>query len=206
VSAHSAAAERNKGPILEVLAPLVRPGHHVLEIASGTGQHVLHFAAALPDVEFQPTERDSTGLAELVVAMLTAPATNVRPPLVLDVEAEWPRLPAFDAIVCINMIHIAPWSATDALFAGAARVLSATGPGRVLLYGPYREMGGHTAESNATFDAWLRQRDARSGVRDLEAVTAVAERNGFRRDLLVRMPANNLCVGFVRDGLASTID
>jgi len=199
VSSHSAAAERNKGPILEVLAPLVQPGYSVLEIASGTGQHVLHFAAALPDVDFQPTERDSTGLAELVVAMLAGGVNNVRPPLVLDVEAAWPRLPLFDAIVCINMIHIAPWSATDALFAGAARVLSMTGPGRVLLYGPYREMGAHTAESNVAFDAWLRQRDARSGVRDLEAVTAVAEQHGFRRDVLVRMPANNLCVGFVRN-------
>jgi SAM-dependent methyltransferase len=196
VSAHSAAAERNKGPILDVLASLIRDGDEVLEIASGTGQHVVHFAAALPAVQFQPTERDATGLAELVVALLTAGVGNVRPPLVLDVEARWPQLPTFDALVCINMIHIAPWTATDALFAGAGRVLKPTG--RVLLYGPYREGGVHTAPSNETFDAWLRHRDPLSGVRDLEAVTDVAAEHGFERNLLVRMPANNLCVGFAR--------
>jgi cyclopropane fatty-acyl-phospholipid synthase-like methyltransferase len=198
MSTHSAAAERNKGPILDVLMPLLQPGHSLLEVASGTGQHVTHFAAAIPSVEFQPTERDDTGLAELVVALLSAPLPNVRSPLVLDVESAWPALPAFDLVLCINMIHIAPWSATAALFDGAARVLRRDKPGKVLLYGPYKEGGVHTAPSNEEFDAWLRQRDARSGVRDLEAVCDVASQHGFARDLLVRMPANNLCVGFSR--------
>lgn len=199
MATHSAAAERNKGPILEVLAALLSPGQSVLEVASGTGQHVLHFAAALPDVSFQPTERDDTGLAELVVAVLTAPVGNVCPPLVLDVEVSWPTLPSFDLLLCINMIHIAPWSATDALFAGAARVLRTDSVSRVLLYGPYKEHGGHTAPSNEAFDGWLRQRDVRSGVRDLESVRDAAAGRGFVQDLLVRMPANNLCVGFRRD-------
>ncbi len=198
MSAHSAAAERNKAPILDVLAAFVRPGDTVLEVASGTGQHVVHFARALPDVAFQPTERDTTGLAELVVAIVTAGAPNIRSPLVLDVEASWPRLGPCDILVCVNMIHIAPWSATDALFAGAARTLQANGPGRVLLYGPFLENGVHTAPSNEAFDAWLQQRDPQSGVRDLDAVTAVALSHGFVRDLVQRMPANNLCVGFRR--------
>jgi SAM-dependent methyltransferase len=198
MSTHSAAAERNKGPILDVLMPLLQPGQAVLEVASGTGQHVTHFASAMPAVEFQPTERDDTGLAELVVALLSVPVPNVRSPLVLDVEAAWPTLPTFDLVLCINMIHIAPWSATAGLFDGAGRVLRGDAPGRVLLYGPYKEGGTHTAPSNEEFDGWLRQRDARSGVRDLEAVCDVASQYGFEQDLLVRMPANNLCVGFSR--------
>jgi len=198
VAGHSAAADRNKDPILEVLAKWVKPGERVLELASGTGQHVVHFAAALPLVDFQPTEKDETGLAELVVALVTADLPNLRPPLVLDVMADWPAMEPMDALLCINMIHIAPWSATAALFAGAARALNSSGSGRVLLYGPYRERGLHTAPSNEAFDAWLKQRDPRSGVRDLEEVTAVAALHGFQRDLLIKMPANNLCVGFRR--------
>ncbi len=197
MSGHSAAAERNKEPILEVLTPFLAPGMSVLEVASGTAQHVIHFARALPQVEFQPTEKDTTGLAELVVAMVTAGLSNIRSPLVLDVQADWPRVGPFDVLVCINMIHIAPWPATDALFAGAARTLKSDG-GRVLLYGPYREAGLHTAPSNETFDAWLKQRDSRSGVRDLDEVTSVAAKHGFSRDTVIKMPANNLCVGFVR--------
>lgn len=198
MSGHSAAAERNKGPILEVLRTLLSPGDCVLEIASGTGQHVLHFAQELPDVEFQPTEKDITGLAELVVALVAAGSKNILSPLVLDVQSEWPTMKTVDAIVCINMIHIAPWSATNDLFAGAARVLNPSRPGRILLYGPYREGGIHTAPSNEAFDAWLRQRDARSGVRDLDEVTAMAQAHGFARSAVIKMPANNLCVGFER--------
>jgi SAM-dependent methyltransferase len=170
----------------------------VLEIASGTGQHVLHFAQALPDVEFQPTEKDITGLAELVVALVAVGSKNILSPLVLDVQSEWPTMKTVDAIVCINMIHIAPWSATNDLFARAARVLNPSRPGRILLYGPYREGGIHTAPSNEAFDAWLRQRDARSGVRDLDEVTAMALAHGFARSAVIKMPANNLCVGFER--------
>jgi cyclopropane fatty-acyl-phospholipid synthase-like methyltransferase len=197
VAGHSASADRNKDPILEVLAPLLSAGQRVLEVASGTGQHVIHFARAVPDVEFWPTEKDAEGLAELVVALMETPLANVRPPLVLDVLTAWPSIEPVDLVLCINMIHIAPWEATQALFCGAERLLHRA-RGRVLLYGPYREGGVHTAPSNADFDQWLRQRDAKSGVRDLEAVTAVAEQCGFTRDLLVRMPANNLCVGFSR--------
>lgn len=198
MSGHSAAAERNKDPILELLRTLVSPGDRVLEIASGTGQHVVHFAQGLPEVEFQPTEKDSTGLAELVVALVTAGLPNIRSPLVLDVQSAWPTIETVDAIVCINMIHIAPWEATTDLFAGAARVLNPSRPGRILLYGPYTEGGVHTAPSNEAFDAWLRQRDARSGVRDLDEVTEVAQTYGFARSLVAKMPANNLCVGFER--------
>ncbi len=197
MASHSASADRNKGPILDVLAPLLGEGQQVLEIASGSGQHVLHFARAIPNVEFWPTEKDAHGLAELVVALMESPLGNVRPPLVLDVLAPWPSIEHFDAVVCINMIHIAPWEATRALFSGSARVLR-SGRGRVILYGPFSEGGVHTAPSNEEFDHWLKQRDVRSGVRDLDEVTAVAKDCGFIRDVLVRMPANNLCVGFSR--------
>ena len=151
MASHSASADRNKGPILDVLAPLLSDGQRVLEIASGTGQHVIHFARAFPQVEFWPTEKDTQGLAELVVALMEAPLANIRPPLVLDVLAAWPSIEPVDAVISINMIHIAPWPATKALFSGAERVLC-NGGGRIFLYGPFREGGLHTAPSNEAFE------------------------------------------------------
>jgi SAM-dependent methyltransferase len=195
----SAAAERNKGPILEVIAASLPPVARVLEIASGTGQHVQHFAAALPDVRWQPTEADAARRDELAARLAQPALANIEAPRVLDVErGPWPSAGRYDAVLCINMIHIAPWSATAALIAGAREVLAPQGAGLLILYGPYLEDGRHTAPSNATFDEWLRARDPAWGVRELGEVSALAARGGLQLQRVERLPANNLCVVFAR--------
>lgn len=190
----SPAAERNKGPIRDRLAGILPDAGLILEIASGTGQHVAFFAAAWPGLEWQPTEPD----AELIEAMRSllesASAPNVRDPIRLDVtERPWPIRRA-DAVLCSNMIHIAPWEATLALFDGAKTVLGPRAP--LILYGPFKRGGRHTAPSNEQFDASLRARNADWGVRDLDDVAEVARRNGFTLEQSVDMPANNLLVVF----------
>jgi len=178
----------------------VLPAHgRVLEIASGTGQHVVHFAAALPALSWQPTDADPAMLEVIRARIAASRLTNVAAPILLDVHAEpWPVAEPLAAIVCINMIHIAPESATRALLAGAARLLGTEPPGLLFLYGPYREGGRHTAPSNAEFDASLKARNPDWGLRDLGAVTRLAEELGLARTAVVRMPANNLSVVFER--------
>jgi len=184
------AAERNKGPILSVLTRVLPARGLVLEIASGTGQHTAHFAEALPALDWQPTEADEGSLPS--IAAWTDSLSNVREPVVLDVhQPNWPVASAA-AIVCINMIHISPWQSTLDLMAGAARTLAPRGV--MFLYGPYRRFGGHTAPSNAAFDADLRSRDPSWGVRDMEAVEAVGRGHGFTLEEAVAMPANNFSV------------
>jgi SAM-dependent methyltransferase len=184
--------ERNKQPILEVLQRVLPPAGTVLEIASGTGQHVMHFARALPKLIWQPSEADAAGREAIHERLRAAPLANVREPLALDVhDAAWPRIAA-DAIVCINMIHVAPWTATEGLLEHAGRVLASGKP--LILYGPYQRGGRHTAPSNEAFDASLRARDPAWGVRDLGEVTALAQRHGFELAEVVEMPANNLTV------------
>jgi len=187
-------AERNKQPILDVLARVLPPAGLVLEIASGTGQHVAHFARALPGLMFQPSELDETRHASIASWVRHENLANVRPPLAFDVEQlPWP-VRAADAIVCINMIHISPWEATAALMRGAGEILP---PGGVLVtYGPYRRDGRHTAPSNEAFDASLKARDPRWGVRNLEAVAAAAKDAGLDFVEAVAMPANNFTVVF----------
>ncbi|WP_082728057.1 DUF938 domain-containing protein [Burkholderia mayonis] len=188
------ATERNREPILDVLKRVLPARGIVLEIASGTGQHAVHFAAALPDLVWQPTDTEAAARASIAAWAADAALPNLRAPLALDVCVEpWP-LAAADAIVCINMIHIAPWAAACALFDGAARVLPDGGV--LYLYGPYRRGGAHTAESNAQFDAQLRSRDPAWGVRDLEAVAELGRAAGLALDEIVEMPANNLSVVF----------
>ncbi|WP_244121017.1 DUF938 domain-containing protein [Burkholderia gladioli] len=186
------AAERNREPILAVLREVLPERGTVLEIASGTGQHAVHFAAALPCIDWQPSDPEPRSRRSIAAWVAQAGLPNLRAPLALDVRAEpWP-VDAVDAVVCINMIHIAPWAAAIALVNGAARRLPAGGV--LLLYGPYRRAGAHTASSNAEFDAQLRARDAEWGVRDLEAVVALAEAAGLELERVVAMPANNLSV------------
>lgn len=195
----SAAAERNKQPIVDELRTLLPEPARVLEIASGGGQHVVHFAQQLPRVQWQPTERGADELAAIAARIAAAGITNVDPPCRLDVQVTpWPVDAGFDAVLCINMIHISPWEATLALFDGAARHLSPQGAGLVVLYGPYREGGVHTAPSNAQFEQWLLSLDPRFGVRNLEDVEAVAWQSGFQRAQLSRLPANNLLLAFAR--------
>jgi cyclopropane fatty-acyl-phospholipid synthase-like methyltransferase len=192
----SPSAARNRDPILAVLRQHLDGAHTVLEIASGSGEHVVHFAAALPGVTFQPTDPDGPSRASVDAWVAERGLANVRPALALDVTAQpWPVAEA-DAVVCINMIHISPWAATLGLMRGAAQVLP---PGGVLfLYGPYRRGGAHTADSNAAFDANLRGRNAAWGIRDLEAVAEAAEAEGFGAPVVVPMPANNFSVIFRR--------
>ncbi|SOY68106.1 DUF938 domain-containing protein [Cupriavidus taiwanensis] len=186
------ATERNREPILAVLRQVLPASGTVLEIASGTGQHAVHFAAALPGLTWQPSDPDAAARASIAAWTAHAGLTNVRTPLALDVCRQPWGIDAADAVVCINMLHIAPWAAAEALFAGAGKLL---GPGGVLfLYGPYRRGGAHTAPSNAAFDAQLRATDPDWGVRDMEAVIALGEAQGLRCDEPVPMPANNFCL------------
>lgn len=188
--------ERNREPILDVLRDRLPSAATILEVASGTGEHALFFASAMPDVTWQPTDRDPDALASIAAWRDTAGPTNMLPPLFLDAAdpATWPDT-APDAVVAINMVHIAPWTATQGLVAGAARVLQ---PGGLLfLYGPFREAGTHIG-SNAAFDADLRARNQDWGVRDLEDVAAEAARHGLVLEEQVEMPANNRTLVFVR--------
>jgi SAM-dependent methyltransferase len=193
---HAPAAERNKEPILEVLRGVLPDRGLVLEVASGTGQHTVHFAAALTELTFQPTEREPSALADIRAWVEHAAVANVREPLALDVTAaSWPVSQA-DALFNANMIHIAPWEVCLALLEGAARVLEAGAP--LVMYGPYKRAGEHTAPSNAAFDESLRSRDPRWGVRDLDDVVAEAARCGLELERVVQMPANNLTVIYRR--------
>ncbi|HWP67297.1 MAG TPA: DUF938 domain-containing protein [Candidatus Limnocylindria bacterium] len=191
---YAAATERNRAPILDVLRRVLPERGLVLEVASGTGEHARAFAAALPALRWQPSDCDPEARAS--IAAWCAKLPNVAPPLALDATDEpWPVERA-DAVVCINMIHIAPWAACEGLMRGAGRVLP---PGGVLyLYGPFRLGGAHTAPSNAAFDAQLRAQHPAWGVRDLEDVVACAEAHGLRLRARVAMPANNQSVIFSR--------
>jgi cyclopropane fatty-acyl-phospholipid synthase-like methyltransferase len=194
----SPAAERNKEPILDAIRSRLPDTGVVLEIASGTGQHVVHFARALPVLIWQPTDADDDLRAAATERIRAAGLSNVRAPLRLDVLApDWPPTEA-DAIVCINMIHIAPWSATKRLMDGASRLMRPGSP--LFLYGPYKRGGRHTAPSNEAFDESLRARNPDWGVRDLDEVERCAEKHGFSLVDVVAMPANNLTVIFERMG------
>jgi len=192
------AAERNKGPILDVLARVLPARGVVLEVASGTGQHVIHFAKALPGLTWQPSDPDAELRKSIARRVEEERLANVNLPIDLDVaRLPWP-LQAADAALCINMIHVAPWSATLALLEGAKALLP---PRHVLyLYGPYRRFGRHTSASNEQFDADLRAHDPEWGLRDLEVVSEVAARAGFVLAEIVDMPANNYSLVFRREG------
>lgn len=201
---YSTAADRNKQPILDVLRGLLPARGAALEIASGTGQHVAWFAAALPGWTWQPTDADTGALPSIAALAAQAGLSTVRPPLRLDVMApQWPAqespfVEPFDLIYCANMLHIAPWPTCAALMRGCARHLA---PGGVLVtYGPYLEDGVPTAPSNLAFDQSLRARNPAWGIRRLEDV----EREATTCMLALRerhaMPANNLLLVFARDG------
>ena len=191
---HSAPADRNTGPILDVLAGVLPSNGRVLEIASGTGQHVVAFARAFPHLRWQPSDFDPDLRASVELRVSEAALDNVEPPVALDVMSQPWSIDAADAIVCINMIHVAPWPATKALFEGAARILGSQGV--VVTYGPYMRAGRHTAPSNEAFDEALKARDASWGLRDIDVVTDVARDNGFALGEVVAMPANNFTLVF----------
>jgi cyclopropane fatty-acyl-phospholipid synthase-like methyltransferase len=194
--AHWPAPERNKGPILEVLARVLPGAGTLLELASGSGQHAVHFAQHLPTLHYLPTDIDPENLASIAEWVREARLPNLLAPRALDVTwSDWNVTPV-QAIFNANMLHIAPWECAIGLFAGVRRHLAEAGI--VVLYGPYRITGAHTAASNESFDASLRKRDARFGVRDLEAVVELAEGAGLRLAERVEMPANNQTLVFTR--------
>jgi SAM-dependent methyltransferase len=194
----SPSVARNRDPILSVLRRVLPPTGQVLEIASGTGEHAVHFAAALPHLTWQPTERDEQALKSIAAHRAAADLPNLLAPLVLDAAApEWPVERAA-AIVAINMVHIAPWRVAQGLMAGAGRILPPEGV--LYLYGAYMENGAHTAPSNAAFDLDLRRRNPEWGLRDLESVTDLAREHGLDLVERVQMPANNLSLVFSRAG------
>ncbi len=192
----SPAAERNRQPIADVLSRVLPPAGLVLEIASGTGQHAEHFARAWPALTWQPSECDAAMLPLLAARVQHAALPNLRAPLPFDVHSEAPALDTVAAVVCINMIHIAPWSACAALLGHAQRWLTPGAP--LVLYGPFKRDGEHTAPSNAAFDAQLRRRNPAWGVRDLDDVVELARQHRLVPSEVVAMPANNLTVVLTR--------
>lgn len=193
---HAPATLRNRDAIAAVLADWLPPSGTVLEVASGSGEHAIHFAAAFPHLVWQPSDPDPAGLASIVAWRGEAGLSNVAPPLALDASAsDWPVERA-DALLCINMVHISPWEATLGLFAGAARLLAPGAP--LILYGPYTESDLPTAASNLDFDANLRARDPAWGLRDIDAVKAAARDAGLAFIEPRAMPANNLMLLFRR--------
>jgi SAM-dependent methyltransferase len=193
---HAPATLRNREPIIAVLRDALPQTGVVLEVASGTGEHAAALALAFPSLIWQPSDRDPAALASIGGYVASAQLDNLRPPLALDAaNPGWPVARA-DAVLCINMIHIAPWSACAGLIAGAASVLP---PGGLLyLYGPFRRDGAHSAESNQRFDEDLRRRDPAWGVRDLGDVARLAAARGLAHQATVEMPVNNLSVLFRR--------
>ncbi|WP_232495979.1 DUF938 domain-containing protein [Novosphingobium kaempferiae] len=187
------ATARNRDPILGVLREALPVSGRVLEIASGTGEHAVHFAAAFPDLLWQPTDPDPQARASIAAWREDAGLANLLDPLELDAAGEWPVAEA-EAVVCINMIHISPWSATEGLMAGAARVLDSGRP--LVLYGPYSRHDHPLEPSNAAFDEDLRRRNPEWGLRSVESVHACALDHGLEFDRLVEMPANNLMLVF----------
>lgn len=191
---YAPATQRNREPILAVLREVLPAQGQILEVASGSGEHAVHFAAAFPGLVFQPSDPDPAALASIDAWANDSALPNIRPAIRLDATAlHWP-VGAADAVLCINMIHISPWAATEGLIRHAARLLPPDGP--LYLYGPYRQSGVPLAASNAVFDDSLRRRNPKWGLRELEAVAELARASGFAEPQVTPMPANNLSVVF----------
>lgn len=187
---HAPSCERNRDPILAVLLPRLADARHVLEIGSGTGQHAVHFAAAMPWLQWQCSDRGDN-LPGIALWLDDAALPNTPAPIELDVATSpWPTQ-TFDAVFSANTLHIMGWDAVQAFFRGVARVLA---PGGVLqVYGPFNYERAYTSDSNREFDAWLKARDPRSAIRDAEAVDALAAAVGLVLEEDLAMPANNRC-------------
>jgi Protein of unknown function (DUF938) len=193
---HAPATLRNRDFILDVLRDVLPMTGVVLEVASGSGEHIVHFARNLPALVFQPSDPDPDARLSVAAWAKATRVTNVRTPIDLDAShSVWPIASA-DGIICINMVHISPWEATLGLIRGAAAILLPASP--FYLYGPYIREGLVTAPSNQAFDWSLRDRNPNWGLRDLEAVAALARSVGFSAPVITEMPANNLSVVFRR--------
>lgn len=190
---YAPATERNRDAITDMLRPILPSAGVVLEVASGTGEHIVHFASAFPHLLWQPSDPEPAALASISAWRQEAGLTNLLPPVELDASAAW-SVPAADAILCINMVHISPWEATLGLLRNAASILP---HGAMLyLYGPYRRCGVVTAESNEDFDMSLKSRNPGWGLRFVEDVAAAAETHGLQLETVAEMPANNLSLVF----------
>jgi SAM-dependent methyltransferase len=193
---HAPAAERNREPIAAVLTEELPAEGLVLEVASGTGEHAVHFARTYPRLDWQPSDPDPEALESIAAWRAEEGLANLREPVLLDASAaEWP-LAAADAVLCINMIHISPLTATEGLLAGAAALLAPGAP--LIVLGPYLEAAVETAPSNLEFDAWLKRRDPAFGLRSAEWLDTRAAAHGFARTRRVAMPANNLTLVYRR--------
>lgn len=191
---HAPATLRNRDAIADVLAGVLPPTGTVLEIASGSGEHVVHFAGRFPALAWLPSDPEPEALRSIAAWSAESRFTNILPPVALDVTGnDWPVVPVA-AMLCINMVHIAPWAATIGLMTGAGRVLAPGAP--LYLYGPFRESGIETAASNEAFDRSLKDRDADWGLRLVEDVAAIALAYGLELERRVAMPANNLSLVF----------
>ncbi len=187
---HAPACDRNRDPILAVLRHHFAEVRRVLEIGSGTGQHAVHFAMKLPRLIWQCSDV-AGNLPGIRLWLDEAELPNTPPPLELDVDGTWPAL-RFDAAFSANTLHIMGWPSVQAFFAGLGGVLGARAS--LIVYGPFNYEGRYTSESNREFDAWLKARDPASGIRDFEAVDALANAHGFLLIDDVAMPANNRCL------------
>ena len=193
---HAPATLRNRDAIAAVLADWLPATGTVLEVASGSGEHIVHFAATFPALDWQPSDPDPAGLVSIAAWSAEAGLANIAPPLALDAAADdWP-IDRADAILCINMVHISPWAATLGLLAGAARLLPGGAP--LILYGPYVEPDVPTADSNMAFDASLRARDPAWGLRHIDDVKVAGAAAGLTFAERRAMPANNLMLLFRR--------
>lgn len=190
---YAPATERNRDAITEVLRSVLPPSGYVLEVASGTGEHAVHFAREFPGLSWQPSDPDPAGLRSIAAWREEARLPNLLPPIELDVSMHWPVSHA-DAIICINMAHISPWEATLGLLRGAGQLLPEGCP--LYLYGPFLQKDVLTAKSNENFDASLKSRNPAWGLRCLEKVTAAAQELGLQLQTVINMPANNLSVIF----------
>jgi hypothetical protein len=191
------AGERNLAPLTAVLRVRLPAAGAVLEVASGTGQHVAHWAQAFPGLDFQPSDPDTEACAAIEAWRGATGRANLRPPLPLDVtDPDWTEAAPgpWNAVIAVNLLHIAPWTVTSGLLCGAARTLAPGAP--LLVYGPFAEAGRLEPESNRRFDAMLKAQDPRWGIRDLDQVRAVAEAAGLGFVEQVAMPANNRVLVF----------
>ena len=193
VKRHAPATERNRDVIAQTLARLLPTEGLVLEVASGTDEHVVHFAKMFPALTWQPSDPDPIALASINAWRADSNLPNVRPAMLLDASADWPIAQA-DAVVCINMTHISPWAATVGLLRNAARLLPQSAV--LFIYGPYNQRDVPLADSNAAFDASLRQQNALWGLRYVDDIAAEAHVSGLHLDSVIDMPANNLSLIF----------
>ena len=193
---HFPATERNRNVIADVLSRILPDTGTVLEIGSGSGEHALYFSEVFPELTWQPSDPDPLNLQSIQAWAASASRTNLRLPLSINASDFTLPIEAADAIMCINVIHISPWDATEGLMRNARHLLPPGGP--LYMYGPYRVGGRHTSRSNEAFDSSLRDQNETWGVRDLEVVMAEAQKNGLTFVEHVEMPANNQSLVFRR--------